>query len=433
MIIELGPAIGVVTGLITIAGTIVAVTLYIARLQAKMAEERARSENERLQAEIGGLKKQNAELEEKYRTAIRAGSALAQQKTELENELLILSDAVDAERSCILVLQPVLQGAESRELVFLAMTGPDSENLKGVRVPLSSFAGQVFSSRASRITRDPSQGQTFSSATDQVSKATTREMLATPLFHQGACVGVAEFLNKRGGAPFTDDDREMAERLSIRLAARVGRFVEDPGNFQSIGITPRRANEEATVLFSDISGSSRLARQVDASLAVDIINEYFEELGGLALGAGATLDKFLGDGFMATFNVPRRLSNHQCVATSLALDMQCRFRDLAEKWKIFKIDPLYNRIGLTCGVVQPAIMGHSQFRHPTIMGDAVNQASAICEAGARDRDIVLVPDDLYRRVAAQFEARPFQPAAASIKTGAPLPPLQEVVSRKRPT
>ena len=405
-----------ITGMITIIGAAVGVTTYIAKLQAKMADERAQNDKNKLQRDIDDLRRANEQLEEKYRTAVRAGTALVEQRSALESELSTLADAVDVERSCILVLQPILQGAQPKELVFLCMTGSESENLRGVRVPMSSFAGEVFTSRTSKIKRDPHSGTTFSAATDEVSKTTTREILAVPLFHEGKCVGVAEFLNKRRSAPFTQDDLEMAERLAVRLASRTGRFVEDPGNFQAVGITPRRAGEDATILFSDISRSSHLAKQVDASVAVDIINEYFESLGDLALKAGATIDKFMGDGFMVTLNAPKRLSNHAHVAAELALQMQSRFGELTEKWKIFKVDTPYNRIGITCGVVQPAVMGHPQFRQATVMGEVVNAASALCDMGPRDRNVVLIDAETFRRISGQFDARelPASEAAGSI-------------------
>lgn len=419
-----------ITGMITIVGAAIGVTTYIAKLQAKMAEERTQSEKGKLQHEIDDLKKANEQLEEKYRTAVRAGTALVEQRCALETELSTLADAIDVERSCILVLQPVLQGAQSKELVFLCMTGPESENLRGVRVPLSSFAGEVFTTRTSKIKHDPHSGSSFSAATDQVSKSTTREMLAVPLFHEGKCVGVAEFLNKRRNAPFTQDDMEMAERLAVRLASRTGRFVEDPGNFQAVGITPRRTGEDATILFSDISRSSHLAKQVDASVVVDIINEYFESLGDLALKAGATIDKFMGDGFMVTLNAPKRLPNHAHVAAALALDMQSRFAELTEKWKIFKIDPLHNRIGITSGVVQPALMGHSQFRQPTVMGEVVNSASAVCNLGPRDRNVVLIDAETFHRVSSQFELRELPAAQTAGAEGTDRSPVYELIGRK---
>src|SRR3954468_20265970 len=93
-----------ITGIITIVGAAIGVTTYITKLQAKMAEDRAQSDRDKLQHQIDDLKKQNDQLEEKYRTAVRAGTALVEQRCALETELSTLADAVDVERSCILVL-----------------------------------------------------------------------------------------------------------------------------------------------------------------------------------------------------------------------------------------------------------------------------------------------------------------------------------------
>ncbi len=56
---------------------------------------------------------------------------------------------------------------------------------------------------------------------------------------------------------------------------------------------------EVTVLFSDIVGFSRLAEQLDAAQAADLLNQHFELLAGCVGESDGTVDKFLGDGMMA--------------------------------------------------------------------------------------------------------------------------------------
>lgn len=164
--------------------------------------------------------------------------------------------------------------------------------------------------------------------------------------------------------------------------------------------------------FSDLSNSSRLVRRSDASAVIDFLNDYFEELCDIGLAHGATIDAFIGDGFMLTFNVPRSLTQHQAKAVAAALEMQRKFDEVKEKWTMFQLPGIvgiYNRIGITCGPAHRAEIGHSQYRNITLLGDCVNLASKLCELGHRDRNVIIVGEDLYRVVSSRVVTRKLQP------------------------
>ncbi len=390
--------IALVTGVISILGTVVAVSIYITKLQSKI-------EIERLKDTIKSQAQKSKELEEKYVTALRAGSAVTERKRDIDNELMTVTDAVEAEASSILVAQPTLKGGSTNELVFLSLLGPGSENLKRVRVPMNSIAGEVFRSHSARITHSPQKDTAFSSKTDEVSKSTTKEMLAIPLTCDGVCVGVAEFLNKKNSGRFSNEDQVLTERLSGRLARRVGEFIGDPNNFVQLGITPERVGEYATILFSYISNSSELSLRMNEATVIDVVNEYFETLCDAALSTGGTIDKFMGDGFMLTFNVGKAIPDHELIAIETALQMQIAFDKLKKKWQIYEVPPLFNRIGIESGRVLPAMMGHWQLKQATIMGEAVNAASALCETAPRGRNAIVIGSGLWSRVSSRVKAR----------------------------
>jgi len=390
--------IALVTGVISILGTVVAVSIYVTKLQSKI-------EIERLKDTIQSQAQKHKELEEKYVTALRAGSAVTERKRDIDNELMTVTDAVEAEASSILVPQPTLQRGSTNELVFLSLLGPGSENLKRVRVPMNSVAGEVFRSRSACITHSPPKEAAFSSKTDEISKSTTKEMLAIPLLYDGDCVGVAEFLNKKNSGRFSSEDEALTERLSARLGRRVSEFIQDPNNFVQLGITPERAGQYATILFSDISGSSELSLRLNQSTVIDLVNEYFETLCDMALSTGGAIDKFMGDGFMLTFNAVKALPGHELIAIETALQMQNAFDKLKQKWQIYQIPPLFNRVGIESGPVLPAMMGHWQLRQATIMGEAVNSASALCEAAPRDHNAILIGGEPRSTVSSRLKAR----------------------------
>jgi len=418
--------IPIVTGLIAIVGAIIGVAVHITKLQSQIQQAR-------LEDQLNRLKEKYSELEADYQSLLRAGTAAYTKKREIQAELSTISAAVDASASSILVPAPsAIADEEPAELVFLVLTGPAAPKLQGTRVPMSSVAGSVFVTKKPRITHTPRQESSFSDKADEVSKFSTDELLAIPLMCQEKCIGVAEFLNKKDGQLFDADDEQFADRLAMSLAAKVGELIQDPNHVSLLGVTPKRKAEEATILFSDLSNSSILSKSMDASVVIDLLNEYFETLCGIGLDYGATIDKFVGDGFILTFNVPRGLAQHETKAIAAALEMQKRFNELKQKWTVLQypgVSNIYNRLGITCGPVHRAEMGHSQYRHITVIGDTVNVASKLCEIGDRSRNIIVIGEDLYRRVSSQVVVRELR-AEKLREAKSPISAAYEVVSGK---
>ncbi|MBZ5535080.1 MAG: hypothetical protein LAO31_03920 [Acidobacteriia bacterium] len=408
---DLAKLLPILTGSIAVLSAAVGIAIYVTKLRCEISQSR-------LENELKNLQEQHSDLETKHRALLSAGSIVFTQKSEIDTQLATIADAIEATGSSILVPSPsITRAGEPKELVFLSLKGQGSENLKRLRVSLDSVAGSVFKSAKAIITHDPRGEGGFATKADQVSKADTLEMLAVPLIYHGRCLGVAEFLNKRGNKQFDLGDQQAAERLIASLVLKVGNFLEDPDNFRLLGITPRRDAEDAAVLFSDVSGSSEMAKHLDASVVIDLMNEYFELLGDVVLRHGGTIDKFLGDGLMVTFNVPKPVVEPGQKAVSAALEMQKSFDGLKSKWSILKIPRLFNRIGIALGPVHRAEMGHSQYRHITVMGEVVNTASNLCELGSREKNIILVGEEIYQTLASDLMVEEFRPKVATRTKG----------------
>jgi class 3 adenylate cyclase len=403
--LTLNEIIGIVAGIIAIVGAIVAVTTHVLRLQNQVREVQLKAEFESAKAEVSNLEKQYSDLRQRHQETLRAGSYLAGKKHAIDSGLANITDTVEAHSSSILVPAPSdVAGQEPSELVFFSLLGEGSEKLKGVRVSMESIAGSVFLSKKPRILHDPRRESAVSNKTDEVANIRTEEMLALPMILGGKCIGVAEFINKTENRQFDANDLQNAERGIGALAPKVAEFIQDPNNFVQLGITPKSKPEEATILFSDLSKSSTLLTRFDASAAIDFLNEYFETLGSIAIAHDGAIDKF-----MITFNVRRIVSQHEAKAVAAALEMQKGFEDVMRKWKVFNIPIIYNRIGIDSGPVHKAEMGHSLYRQLTVMGEPVNLASNLCDLGDRDRNVVLIGDNLNRLVSPQFTTRPLPP------------------------
>jgi class 3 adenylate cyclase len=393
--------IGLIVGLLSILGTVVALTVHITKLQAQLQQAKLETELNSARQKLTEIENSYSDLSEKHKTAITAGSVITGKIYAIEHELASMSDALEANSSSILVPVPSELDEEPKELVFLTLLGKGSEKLKGVRVPLGSIAGDIFMNKKPRIIHAPQKESAVSAKTDQVSNISTNEMLAFPLMHKAKCVGVIEFLNKKDNKQFDDVDLKSVERSIGSIATKVGDFIQEPNNFGLLGITPKTRATEASILFSDLSQSAVLVKRFDASVVIDLINEYFEALCNVAIRRGGRIDKFIGDGFMVTFNVQHPLTEHEFAAITTAVEMQSEFEKVKKKWEVFNIPDLHNRIGISCGPVYKAEVGHSLTRQLTVMGEAVNIASNLCDLGDRNRNVIIIGDEVYTRAASK--------------------------------
>src|SRR5262249_19338172 len=86
------------------------------------------------------------------------------------------------------------------------------------------------------------------------------------------------------------------------------------------------------------------------------------------------------------------------------LELQRKFDEMKAQWLAagYPVEAVYSRIGIACGEVHQVSMGHPQYQHSTLMGATVNASNALCEAGTRLRNVVLVDDESYRRTQSTF-------------------------------
>lgn len=427
---DFGPALAA-------AGVLVAVTRYITQLQdriesnnqlqetknkiSQLEQEATRQRTEHqlqandLQNKLDRLTEKNQKLDEQYRLLLEGGASAATLKAQIDGELREIADRLGATAYSVLVPGPSSVPDEAAEnLIFLCLV-PDNPVLRNERISLDSFAGKVLAQPKTVITHDPAAAGAFSAQTDQVAHFKTANMLATPLYFKGQCVGVAEFLNKRNGLSFDPSDIDVAEESARLLGPKIGEFAGDLRNLKILGFTPKQRPTEATILVGDISNSSKLASSLDAAVFIDLMNQYMDALCDVGMQHGGTVEQLQGDGFIMTFNVRRSLSDHRSSAVNAAIQMQQRFRGLRDRWVTLRYpgtDSVFSRIGLTSGPVHKAELGPPQFRQITVMGDPVNAASHLCQYAPRDRDVILIGRPLFERLNPKPKAGEIQLAMA---------------------
>ncbi|RDE19540.1 adenylate/guanylate cyclase domain-containing protein [Motiliproteus coralliicola] len=135
-------------------------------------------------------------------------------------------------------------------------------------------------------------------------------------------------------------------------------------------LKPRQS--EATVLFCDLEGFTRLSQQLEPSRLVETLNSYFSSVVDIIESHGGVVTQFQGDAVLAIFNVPLADTEHARKAWQAGCDIlrrveQSRFCD----------QQLHCRIGINSGELVAGSVGAKQRLNYTVHGDAVNLAARL--------------------------------------------------------
>lgn len=142
----------------------------------------------------------------------------------------------------------------------------------------------------------------------------------------------------------------------------------------AMGLGGRR--RAATVMFVDIRNFTAYAESETPERVVEFLNTCFQEFVEVVFKYGGTLDKFLGDGLMAVFGVPREMEDAPVHALKAALEMQERVALLNSRRRP-EAPELRIGIGIAHGIVIAGNIGSEQRMEFTVVGDTVNFAARL--------------------------------------------------------
>ena len=184
--------------------------------------------------------------------------------------------------------------------------------------------------------------------------------------------------------------------------------------------------KHATVLFVDVVGFTRLMEGVPPQLTIQFLRVFHEQMADCIFRHSGTLDKFIGDGVMATFGTPDAQPDDESRALQCALDMV----GAVERWNGRRGRRGLPRVRIAVGVhAGPVLMGAIGSRNRlefSAVGDTVNVASRL-EHLARAHDALIVTS--IETLDAARASPGFDPAdAARFRAVGPVP----VTGRARP-
>lgn len=242
--------------------------------------------------------------------------------------------------------------------------------------------------------------------------------LVAPVRWQNRQVGVLQVFNRTiEGRPaeidargFGADDRKalaevLQESAEGSLAAKIHYFATHPDCMRFLGLQDELRLENAVIMYLDLTRSSSLFDELPLIDAARLINRFDENVYLRLAPFLAVVEKFNGDGTLVRFHyggleVGMPASNPAFRALCAAADLLRDFRDFkARRWQALASDAsdaVKLRVSLTLGPVVSTNVGPRQFQVPTVMGGCVNRAAKMVAYAPRDRDVVLVDDNVRK-------------------------------------
>jgi class 3 adenylate cyclase len=159
--------------------------------------------------------------------------------------------------------------------------------------------------------------------------------------------------------------RYVSPRL-VDLAIADPGLLELPGDWR-----------EATVLFADIRGFTRLIESNPAPVVIQLLNEYFTEMIEVIFRHQGTVEQLVGDEIVALFRVTEGDPDAAARAVRTAVDMVRAVEILSTRWRAEGLPTFGIGVGISSGPVWAATIGSERRRELVVVGRPMIAAARI--------------------------------------------------------
>jgi class 3 adenylate cyclase len=181
--------------------------------------------------------------------------------------------------------------------------------------------------------------------------------------------------------------RNTEERRGEELQATFRRYVSpqladrilDSSRMRDRILTAADIRTRAVIMFADLRGFTSISERLSPHEVVPLLNEYFSLLTEITFQHEGTVFHMAGDCLMVGFGVPFEQDDSPERAVRAGREMLDRFALLADSWRTRHNIETGLGIGINEGDVVAGNVGSATFMSYTIIGDAVNVASRLCQ------------------------------------------------------
>ena len=155
------------------------------------------------------------------------------------------------------------------------------------------------------------------------------------------------------------------------------------------------------MLFADVQGFTALAEGLSPQGTMDLLRGFHARMAEAVFRHQGTLDKFIGDGLMATFGTPEPGPDDAARALACARDMLATLDAWNRERAAAGEPPLAVGIGLHLGPVTTGDIGGAARFEFAVIGDTVNVASRLERLTRELGTSLALSDSLVRQAVAQ--------------------------------
>jgi adenylate cyclase len=168
-------------------------------------------------------------------------------------------------------------------------------------------------------------------------------------------------------------ERALRRRFEQHLAPDVvKRLVDMPGELRLDG-----ESRLVTAMFTDIEGFTGLTERNDPNEVLVLLNGYLAAVTDIVIAHGGMVDKLMGDGVFALFNVPLDLPDHAKHAIAAAQAIVAATEKYRNTAPAVKLGLGRTRIGIESGMAIVGDVGGGNKLEFTALGNVVNMASRL--------------------------------------------------------
>ena len=213
--------------------------------------------------------------------------------------------------------------------------------------------------------------------------------------------------------------RYVSPRL-VDLAVANPTLVDIPGDWR-----------EATVLFADIRGFTRLIEATRAPVMVRLLDEYFNAMIDVIFGRQGTVEQLIGDEIVALFGVLDGEVDAAPRAVEAAIDMIDGVARLRAKWTAAGLPTFDIGVGISSGPVMAGTIGSDRRRELIVVGRPMIAAARIQRMTRLYDAHIITGEETFTQVRGQVRYRELgTPKLKGIKARTA---LYEILGRKEPS
>jgi adenylate cyclase len=169
-------------------------------------------------------------------------------------------------------------------------------------------------------------------------------------------------------------EQQAAADLSRFFAPEVAGRIRNEG----LELQPGRAElREAAILFVDLRGFSRFVAAAPPQAVMSLLAEYQARIVGVVRRHGGSIDKFLGDGILASFGATRPSPVWAAEALRAVEGLLAEAACWRAEWAARGLPAPAVNAALATGRVLVGTVGDAERLEYTVIGDAVNRAAKL--------------------------------------------------------